>query len=379
MSLNLQKELLEFQNELKELNSYSIEIKRMEKGLSEAEAIARVATKAAETISSRYAEHLLQLQKELNVYLLTGASDNKQLLNESVTQLTQQIRSDVERIGPLVNNLESGISANLYAYEDALKKVREIEQSLGSKLTDHIAALQAQNKETSEAISTNVLSLQSKHTGSVTELLQEKTSLLIKAGEELQLQSKQQGQELIKVLGELNNASAFLAEVSETISKSDFSAKLQQVEKALTSINSNILTLEETLNNKSLEIEGSIASNYREVSTSLKNGFDDLLYSINEQSQLAAKEFEKLNEGIAQLEQVLAATEVKFLENFTFTNQSIKRIDEELNQRFMKLNNQQEYQFKDLQKQIKLLRLLLIGGISFSGLIGLLWIAKTFL
>jgi hypothetical protein len=376
MSLNLQKELLEFQKELRELNTYSSEMKRMEKGLAEAEALTSAATKAAERISSKHREHLQETKKELNAYLNESTVASKQLIADFVKQFTHQIRLEVERIEPLVNTLESGTKTHLQEYDAVLKSLQDIVSSVGPKLEQHVEALQEQNSRGLWSLTSGMLTLHTKHTESVTELLQEKTSLLIKTGEVLQEQSRNQGEELDNVLKELNSASTFLAGVSEKISKTDFSAQLQGVEKELASTNRSIRSLEDVLVRQTADVSDKVTLGNGKVVELLEKGFKGAVGVTEESQKISSENFHNVFHQFKLIEQKITASEAASGKSLTMISTAISKVEKEIMQQVENMEEQHNMQFISLNKQINLLRQLLIAGISVGGLLGLAWIGR---
>lgn len=371
MSLNLQKELLDFQKELKELNSYSSEMKRMEKGLAEAEALASAATRAAEKISLKHREHLQETKKELSNYLTESTTTNKKLIDDFVQQFTKQIRVEVDRIGPLVNSLESDTKNHLQEYTNLLENLHSVVEDLGPKLTQHVEELQEQNSNVVSSLTADLLTLHGKHTESVTDLLQDKTNLLINAGEALQAQSKTQGKELAKVLNELYKASEFLASVSESISKTDFSAQLQGVEKELKQAGTNILHVEELISSTSIDLASLIKSRSNEVINKLKAGLEDAQVVTEENQKVNSRNFDNVFFQFKQLEQRVKDSELSTAETIAKTSTAINRLERELQQRIDSIAEQQKAQFDALLKQLNLVKQLVIVGITGAGIIGI--------
>ena len=379
MSLNLQKELLEFQKELKELNSYSSEMKRMEKGLAEAEALTKAATKAAEGIRSKHLEHLNEIKEELNSYLNQSTLTNKQILEEVVNKLQNQITKEVERIQPLVDFLEEGVNNHIFEYDKILKSLSGTVEGLGSELTKYLEELQSQNKEVLSSLSSDLHTLHSNQANFLTGLLQEKTELLISAGQTLQNQSRTQGEELSKTLSELYNATAILSGVSEAISKTNFTVQLQNVERELNLINTNTRSLEDTLKQTGVENKGNLDLHFRDITGLVENGFRETLLKEDEIKDFASSHFQNLFNLIKNIELVIFTNKEIVTENFASTNLNFKNFEDEVKQQFESINKQHNEQFEKLSGQLQFIKKLIIGGVSISGLLGALWLGRFFL
>lgn len=349
MSLNLQKELLEFQKELKELNSYSSEMKRMERGLAEAEALTKAATKVAESIRSKHLEHLHEIKEELNSYINQSTLTNKQILEEVVNKLKDQITQEVERIQPIMDTLEEDVYNHIFEYDKILKSLRSTVEGLGSELTKYLEEQQSLNKEVSSSLSSDLITLHSTHANSLTSLLQEKTELLISAGQTLQNQSIAQGGELSKTLREIYDASTILSGVSEAISKTDFTVQLQNVERELNLINTNTRSLEDTLKQTGVEIKGNLDLRIRDISGLVENGFKETLLKEDEIRDFASSHFQNVFNYIKNIELIIITNDKKVSENFASTNLNLKKIEGEFKQQFELINKQQNEQFSTLR------------------------------
>lgn len=368
----MQRELLEFQKELRELNTYSSEMKRMERDLAEAEALTKAATKAADSISSKHREYLLETKKELSSYLQESSTSSKQLITDFVQKFTEQIRGEVERIEPLVNSLEDGTKEHLQEYSSVLKGLQTIVADLDTGLNKHVEELQARNLQVAEALKESLLKEHTEHTDSVTNLLQEKTTLLINAGEALQLQSKNQGEELKKVLGELKNASTFLSEVSEKVSKTDFSAQLRKIEEQLSQANDTAKNIEVLIATTSTSITEALTQGDEKVLVSLQNHFKSTAEAIGEAQKLSSRNFDNIFHQFKQVEQNFTANSEAIEKN----NAAISKVEREVKQRLDKIGEEHKAQIELVNKQLVLIKQLIIAGASAAGVIGVAILGK---